>query len=212
MKGEIMKRLILVAILIVFMSQGFCFAQDMRATTEDGRKVILKKDGTYRVVESPKPSALGSQAYQKPVKATAVCKPKGDRFLIWYDPSVWREEDTTNSTKPSFIHKDGDIRAVDIAERIETSIEALKEIAVNNARQAAPDARVTFEENRVVNGKNLLCMKIEGTIKGIKFVYLSYYYAGRAGIIQHITYAPANLFSEYETDMTNFLNGLVINE
>ncbi|HEY1406371.1 MAG TPA: hypothetical protein VF857_07165, partial [Spirochaetota bacterium] len=72
--------------------------------------------------------------------------------------------------------------------------------------------RVIQEENRVVNGKNILCMKMQGTIDGIDFMYYGYYYAGKAGVIQHITFAPSNLFSEYEPDMLNFLNGLVINE
>jgi hypothetical protein len=98
-----------------------------------------------------------------------------------------------------------------LAERVEMSLEDLKEMAIANAREAAPDIRVIFEENRVVNGKNVLCMKMQGTTQGIRFVYYGYYNAGNAGVIQHLTYAPANLFSEYESVMTEFLNGLVIN-
>jgi hypothetical protein len=208
-----MIRLIPAVILTVFLFQGFCFAQDLRATTEDGRKVILKNDGTYLILETTKASSSRSQgSYQKPEKATAVSKPKGDKFLVWYDPTVWREEDPSSSKKPGFVHKDGDIQAVVIAERVEMSIEALRELAINNARHAAPDAKVTYEDNRWVNGKNMLCMKIEGTVKGARFVYWSYYYAGKAGVIQHVTFAPANLFPEYESEMTSFLNGLVINE
>jgi hypothetical protein len=208
-----MERLILGVVILAVLLHGVCYGQDTRATTEDGRKVILKKDGSYKFVDSPKPSTVKSPAsYQKPEKATAVFMPKGDRFLIWYDPSVWRhEKKSSDSDKPSFEHRDGDIGAVVLAERVEMSLEDLKEMAIANAREAAPDIRVIFEENRVVNGKNVLCMKMQGTTQGIRFVYYGYYYAGKAGVIQHLTYAPANLFSEYESVMTEFLNGLVIN-
>jgi hypothetical protein len=55
-------------------------------------------------------------------------------------------------------------------------------------------------------------MKLEGTIEGVQFVYYSYYYAGKAGTVQLLTYTSQNLFSEFEPEMTEFLNGLVIND
>ena len=209
-----MVRLAGVVLLMILLFQGTCLSQDIRATTEDGRNVVLKKDGTYSFVEPSKtPVSTGKQlSYVKPAKSTAVFRPKGDKFLVWYDPSLWQEKKDGKSDKPSFRHKDGDIGAMVLAERIQIPLSTLKDLAIDNAREAAPDARVVSQENRVVNGRTVLCMKIQGTIQGIGFVYLGYYYAGQGGLIQHLTYAPLNLFSEYEKDMTDFLNGLVIND
>lgn len=207
-----MIRLMLTCILTVILPLEFCFAQDINATTEDGRKVVLKKDGTYSLVEQPKNSSKNSASYQKPAKSSAVFRPRGDRFLIWYDPSVWREDKPLDPEKHSFTHKDGDVKVIVLAERLEMSLEALKQMALNYARKAAPDVQVIFEENRLVNGKNVLCMKFQGTGEGIKFIFYGYYYAGKAGVAQVVTFTSPSLFSEYESDMTNFLNGLVINE
>ncbi|HMK65024.1 MAG TPA: hypothetical protein VK564_04465 [Thermodesulfobacteriota bacterium] len=202
--------LIVVTITLFFTTPGF--SQNISATTEDGRKVILKKDGTYSFVESPKPLlSPGFLTFQKPDKSKTVFKPKGDRFLIWYDASLWHEK-KTDSEKPEFSHKDGDVGAIIIAERVQLTLEAFRDIALKNARAAAPDARIIQEETRVVNGKSILCLKIQGTTQGIEFIFYGYYYAGKAGVIQHLTYAPINLYSEYEKDMTDFLNGLVIQE
>jgi hypothetical protein len=90
--------------------------------------------------------------------------------------------------------------------------EALKEIVIKNAQNAAPDAKVVHEDNRIVNGKKVFCMRMEGTVAGVPFIYYGYYYAGKAGIVQLITYTGQNLYPEYESEMTEFLNGLVIND
>ena len=208
-----MTKYLCVLFLILIPVEGLCFSQDISATTEDGRKVILKKDGTWKFYSASKPS-LGNtrNSFQKPEESTSVVKLKGDKFHIWYNPSKWHQNNSADSSKPTFEHKDGDIYAMVIAERFAMTPEALKEFAIKNAQSAAPDIRVTHEENRIVNGKKILCMTMEGTIKGIQFIYYGYYYAGKAGIVQLITYTSPNLYSEYESEMTGFLNGLVVNE
>jgi hypothetical protein len=55
-------------------------------------------------------------------------------------------------------------------------------------------------------------MVMKGTIEGIQFVYYGYYYAGKAGTIQLLTYTSQNLFAEYKSEMTELLNGLTIND
>jgi len=42
-------------------------------------------------------------------------------------------------------------------------------------------------------------------------VYYGYYYGGNEGTIQVITYTGKNLFNKYQQELTNFLNGLVVN-
>lgn len=198
-------------IAIVF--TGTCFSQDLRGTTEDGRKVILKDDGTWKFSDLPPPSPESAgNVYRKPAAATTLFNAKGGKFSVWFDPATWRQKSGDLDNKTVFEHKDGDIYAMVLAERFGMPIESLKEMAIRNARNAAPDLKVTYEENRVVNGKNVLCMKMEGTIEGIPFIYYGYYYADSGGIIQLITYTSQNLFPQYEGEMTKFLDGLVVNE
>jgi hypothetical protein len=197
--------------IILFEGLGFC--QDIRATTENGRKVILKEDGSWKFCnEAERSLAHKKDSYQKSDKSTGVFKAKGDKFLIWFDPLKWQQKKSADSDKPTFVYKDGDVYAIVLAERIAMTIEALKEFAIKNAKTVAPDIKVTYEEDRIVNGKKVLCMKMDGTIENIPFVYYGYYYSGKVGMVQLITYTSQNLFPEYEPEMTEFLNGMVINE
>ncbi len=135
-------------------------------------------------------------------------------YTIKYDTSKWTvvPSDSTSDAEYEFEHVDGDVYALIIPERIELDLAALKEIALENAQSVAPDALVTFEEDRTVNGVQVHVMKIDGTLYGIAFEYYGYYYGGTAGTIQFITYTSSNLVSEYEADLTELLNGLTITE
>lgn len=208
-----MTRLLCVLIFVLILFADLSFSQDIRATTEDGRVVTLKKDGTWQFSKKSSSSATNTRGtYQKPESAIAVYKAKGGKISIWFDPSKWSQKKSDNSSKPTFEHKDGDVNVMIIAERFSMEIDALKEMAITNAREVAPDTKVTYEEKRLVNGKNMLCMKMEGTIQTIHFIYYGYYYTGKEGTVQLLAYTSQNLFPEYESDMTEFLNGLVIND
>ena len=85
-----------------------------------------------------------------------------------------------------------------------------REIALENAKAAAPDVKVLFEETRNINKKDVLCMKFNGTVRGIPLTYYGYYYGGKQGAIQLLSFTGTDLFEKYEKDMTDLLNGLEI--
>jgi hypothetical protein len=203
-----MKKLLFVCFIMLSLQ---CFAQDIRATTDDGKKVLLKNDGTWKLLNSDV-SKNNSSNKNTPSTSTKELILKGNKVSIFYNPNLWQEKSSDTPTKTTLAHKDGDVYVMIIYERIEMTLEALKNIAINNAKAAAPDVKVTLDEDRIVNGMKIYCMKMEGTIQSIKFVYYGYYYAGKAGTLQLMTYTYTNLFSEYETDMSDILNGLVIKE
>ena len=107
---------------------------------------------------------------------------------------------------------DGDGYAIVIAERLQMPLEGLRDLALNNARNAAPDAQIVSQETRRVNGRDVMVLQIRGTLQAIRFVYLGYYYAGPEGTIQLLTYTAANLFDEYKPQFEQLLDGLTINQ
>ncbi len=135
-------------------------------------------------------------------------------YTISYDTSKWIAGPSSSNTDAEyeFEHTDGDVYAMIIPERITLEFEMLKEIALENALAVAPDAQVTFEEMRTVNGVELLAMKTSGTMYGIPFEYYGYYYGGTVGTIQFIAYSSTDLMTSYDADITELLNGLSINE
>ena len=99
-----------------------------------------------------------------------------------------------------------------IAERLSIPTETLKKIALANAKEAAPDVRVISEEKRTLNGKEILCLKMIGTMQNIPFIYYGYYYSGSEGSLQVVTYTVQNLFDEFKSDFEDFLNGTQIGQ
>ena len=193
----------------VLVSHGLA-QNPIRATTEDGRRVLLYPNNTWKLApDVVQPSTEGG-SFTKPGGATKVLEIHAASTRLSYDPSRWTQEPSADRTKMTFQHVDGDGYALVIRERLQMSLDVLKEIALNNAIQAAPDAKIVFEESRVVNGVKVLCLIIEGTTSGIAFSYYGYYYSGKSGIVQIVTYTGQNLFEEYKPEFENFLNGFEV--
>jgi len=201
----------MIFLLVVAVLQGQAYSQDLRAKTEDGRQVVLKSDGTWKFVDA-KPSAESTGVYQRSESAKSVYNVKGGKVAVFFDPAKWTQNKSDEPNKVTFEHREGDIYGMLIAERFALPVSKLREIALKNAQTAAPDIKVVREENRTVNGVNVLCMQMDGTIEGISFTYFGYYYAGKSGTIQLLTYTTQNIFQESLPEMTEFLNGLEVKE
>lgn len=188
-------------------------AQAMKATAEDGTKVLLFHDGSW-IREGEKTETRNSAAFTKPISAKNKVTGKRKSYEIWFDSKKWQLLDSSkksnDETEFEFAHIDGDIGAMLIFERIEMQIDGLKSVALENARNVAPDAEIIKEEYRSVNGIEMLYCQIKGTINTISFVYHSYYYVGKAGTIQFVTYTASNLFDDYKKDLDDLLSGLLI--
>ena len=94
-----------------------------------------------------------------------------------------------------------DLYGMTITEGIEVEVEALSDLAISNAKSAAPDINVAKKEYSMVNGKKVIYMEMRGTIKSIKFTYLGYYYSDKSGSTQLITYTATNLVEKYQSDI-----------
>ncbi len=199
----------LVAIVFVWAGNAFS-AGVIDATTGDGKRVILKPDGTWAYAKPPPAKATG-KGFKRPATSTKVLKSKKGFYEIWYDPSKWISNPPSNpEAEFEFRHSSGDAYGMAIAERLAMPMATLKQVAINNAKNAAPDLKVVQQGERTVNGTKVTWMKMNGTIEGIKFTYYGYYWTGGAGSLQLVMYTGQNLFNEFKKDFDAFLNGLVI--
>jgi len=184
----------------------------IHARTEAGKDVILYPDGTWKNAAEATTPKSGSD-YTRPSSARASYKTERGEFVIWYDETKWRlaqrrtDEDIVHF---GLVHTDG--YAMIVTDGLQIPTEGLQEIALSNAKGAAPDAKIASEEMRVINGKKVLCLVIEGTIQQIPFTYYGYYYGGKQGTIQLITFTGQSLFPKYKKEFTDFLNGLEIKD
>ena len=208
-----MRRIVLTALLLLFAKLTF---SQINAVTESGDEVVLYQDGTWKYANDSTSKVseeipVNDGVFTKDKKSTFLVKSKTLNIGIWINPKEWNftkgKEDDVAEYK--FDKKGEDLFAMLISEKTPIPLETLKDIALQNARNAAPDVKIVRQEFRNVNGIKVLMLEMAGTIKGIKFTYYGYYYSNDNGTIQLLTYTGSNLFDDYFKDIELFLNGLV---
>ncbi|MFM9944633.1 MAG: hypothetical protein ACKVQB_05315 [Bacteroidia bacterium] len=187
-----------------------------KAVTETGDEVILYNDGTWKYsndsILEKKTIQLNEAVFKKNTTSTFLVKSTRVNVGIWINPKDWSFEKSKDdeASEFQFQRKDEDLYGMLIAEKVEIPIENLKEIALENAKAAAPDIKLVKEEYRMVNGVKIFMMQMSGTVQGMKVTYLGYYYSSAGGTIQLLAYTSQNLFIGYFKDIESFLNGFVV--
>lgn len=204
-------KILYLSLLLLLTTSNFA-AQ--KAITDTGEEVILNDNGTWKYLNktqvSVKKIASNSKKFKKPSQSTFLLKSVKNDSAYWLNTSKWvfKKNENDPAIEYQFQHKDKDLYAMAITEEIKIGIESLTDIALSNAKDAAPDARVIKKEYRTVNGKKVIYMEMEGTIQSIQFTYAGYYFSDDSGSTQLVTYTSSNLIDKYKPDIVKFLNGL----
>ena len=143
--------------------------------------------------------------------AMAMVESKNGNAVVWYDANKWvaTKAEQGEAAEFEFSHRKGEGNALLISERIEIPQSKIKHVVLDNAGESA---KIVFEDLRTVNGMPILCLKMTANPEDIPFSYYGYYYSGKAGFVQLVTFATDNLFDEYAADFKELLNGLEIKE
>ncbi len=207
----------LFSLLFFFLTTAQILTAQIKAVTDNGDEVILNNDGTWKYVDDI--TKIGRIVdtnkiafYKNPDATFQVKSSKVENVSIFLNPKKWsfKKGDSGDALEFEFSLKEKDAGGILITERIEMPIENLKEAAFANARKVSADMAVVNEEYRFVNGVKIFFMQMDGTVQGVKFTYLGYYYSGDKGTIQLLTYTAQSLFSEYKKELENLLNGLTV--
>ena len=192
------------------------------ALTQDGRKVLLYPDGTWKLADQAQPQGSAVQGSNStPGNAepennnppgnskTFVKAPQGE-FGVWIDKQKWTQTESDDPIRITFMHQGESSYAMIVGERARVSLDALERAALANAKKAAPDMTLLFKEKRTVGGKSVLCMQMTGTIMGNTFMYYGDYYGGPEGTLQVICYATPEQFDQAKADFDELLGGIKI--
>jgi hypothetical protein len=185
-----------------------------KAITEEGDVVVLNDDGTW-VYENGKADEdvqleMNPLNFSKDPSSNFMLKSTKTNAAFWINSKKWKFKKNDNgheSAEYTFNIKGSDLYGMVITEAWEMNLDELVKLAVSNAKEAAPDLRVVKQEYRMVNGRKVIYMEMEGTIQSLKFTYLGYYFSDKSGATQYLTYTGSNLVSKYRKDIDNFLNG-----
>ena len=217
MKSEkCMQKFILISLIILSARIGVA---QISAVTSKGDEVVLYDNGTWKYVSDP-----DTLAKEIPISNTRYTKKNTSSFevkstvtpnvSVFINPKVWSFEKSKegHAREYTFQLKGKDAYGMLITERIGIPIEALKNLALKNAKKAAPDIKLIKEEYRFVNSVKVLFLQMNGTIQGVEFSYCGYYYSSRSSSVQFITYTARNLLNEYKASLDDLLNGLSVVE
>lgn len=159
--------------------------------------------------------ASGAAGFARPALSTWLVKDDKGRFGIWVNPTKWTLSPYKQNPEARFelAHQSGDAYVFVFAENISLVPAAITKMALKNSQAVAPDAHIVFEDKRTVNGVDVTCLQIEGTLEqALPFTYLGYYYSGKGGTIQVVGSTAHDLFDKYKNDLYELLNGLEIYE
>ena len=212
-----MSKLLFIFFLLTFSNIS---KSQIRALTESGREVLLFENGTWKYSQDSVNNlsdkidsiATNSNSFSKTTAETFLVKSNIFNVGVYLDPSKWTfsfHKDNEKNPEYHFTMKSADGYAMMITERTPIGLENMRQIALVNAQKASIDAKETVAEYRMVNNKKVLCLKIQGTISGIKFTYLGYYYSNENGTIQLVCYTTQKFFDGLQNELELFLDGLV---
>ena len=179
-------------------------AADMRAITEDGRKVLLSPDGKWRF-DTRGPAAMngaGDSPYQTRVK----------KFSLAFNTDEWRllppKDEEPN--KRTLQHKTLPIHALIVADEIPAKTETMKEVILHNVKSAGASSTVLLDTTEPLGDKQVGAIRLAASVKGMDFVFSTYYYADDDGNIQVTCFTGQSLFFKYQSDCQKLLSGLTI--
>ncbi len=210
-------RLFCLGFMVMFLWVG-ALAQEV-LVTERGDSILLHSDGTWEYFNSSmkeiQPIQIGtnSHVFTKPKSSKDKVNGKDGAYELWYNNKNWKRVpsgELSPDADLAFKLNRGDVYGMIIYEELEIELESLTEIALENARSAAPDIQLIEKEYREVNGNRIICMKMKGSMQGIKVVYYSYFFSNINGSIQFHTFTGQGVLSKYTNDIEDLLNGLIV--
>ena len=193
-------------------------AAQKKAVTDNGDQVVLYADGTWKAIDtgsSLEPQiSVNAKPFIKSDKSKFLVKSNRANVGVWIDSKKWtfKKGGVNDEVEYHFAAKGNEVFGMMLVERIEMPIETLAQAAFQNAQEESADIYIVKQEYRMVNGKKVLLMQMNGTIKGIKFSYYGYYYSNPGGTVQMVTYTAQNMFQDQMAKAEELLNGLALVE
>ena len=186
----------------------------IKAVTENGDEVVLYDDKSWKFINENINNEFDSSknypVFYHDENSTFLLKSNINDVGVMIDPKKWSfNKSSTDDSEFEFELKNESLFGLMINEKIEMPLETLKESAFYNFDFAANNANILEEEYRYINDLLVLKLHMQGTIDGFSVYYYGYYFSGKEGTTQFVTYSTSNLFELYKNEAEQLLNGLV---
>jgi hypothetical protein len=126
-------------------------------------------------------------------------------YALWVDGTKWNPNNFYTLGERELSHVSGDITAKIETDRLAMPTSMLREIVLQGIKEADPDAQVIYEEQRMVNGRQILAIQFLVTLEGKRSRVLGYYHGGSSGCIQAIAYTSDSKFANNLAEISELL-------
>ncbi|MDH4262159.1 MAG: hypothetical protein OEV78_03835 [Spirochaetia bacterium] len=191
--------------------EGSSSKAPIKAVTESGESVNLYFDGTWKYV--PKElRAINSKKFTTPSLSKDNVKGKNTQYTINYDSKKWKilEKSLSEIAEYSLEYTDAKAYAMVVPENEYIPMEELRNVVIQNVREASSSVKILNEEERVVNGVKVIMLTIKANIEGMNFIYMYYIYSEKKSSFQIVGFTAEESFPDYKNDIEELLNGFVV--
>ena len=206
---------LLVPLAVLFSLTTLSVFAATEAVTKDGRHVILDDNGTWKLqVEKTNELVDISLAHATPKSATSVARSGFGVFLFGYDPNTWSVEQHPLSETVEFMfrHKNGSAFVKVVTERVQMTLNGLKELNIGLMQKTDPKAHIENEAMLTVNGNTGLVLDNVGEAFGAKWHIRRFLWSGKQGSVQIICSEANNLYEESAADINDLIAGFSVVE
>lgn len=198
-----------VALALFFLAFS-AFAEDVTVQV-NGKTIILHDNKTWEVVETSANKSENLLELKKAVSQSQFLGSDTGKFSVSYDPLIWDKVKPFNeSAEFSFQNKAKSGFGMVIFEGLGTSLEALKNALVSNAKNIDPNATIQDVQPCSVNGIEGELVTYVAVGQGIPFTLLAFIATGEFGSIQFTFYTSTTSFPKLKSEFIKAISGLKI--
>uniref|UniRef100_Q023U8 Uncharacterized protein n=1 Tax=Solibacter usitatus (strain Ellin6076) TaxID=234267 RepID=Q023U8_SOLUE len=134
-------------------------------------------------------------------------------FVIWVDETKWKQEESDTPGMLTFAHLNSDMGTAVLTDRLGFRAEVMRDVALEAFQRGDPNAKITSEEKRIVNGRQVLAFEISAKVEGVPSRIFGYSHGGASGDVEILGMIPVTQLTENNiADVTEFLNGLEMSD
>lgn len=136
----------------------------------------------------------------------------GGDAVLWLDPSKWEPGESSGANEMQFVHKNGMAEVRLIFSREGKSEEQLAEAALASLGRVDPKVRLIYKERRLVNGVEMLHLRMETTSKPSQSIAVwGYVYGDEDRNVRLFALVSNKILDRMDSVILELLDGLDVN-
>jgi hypothetical protein len=162
-------------------------------------------------LEISEPVAESPSAENSEIGTGRLTLPSGQTVLE-FDKSKWKLMGSPQVGRYFLAHRSDEAFAQLIWESLAFPLDNLPDMGLKNLKFEDPDPSVTLRKRVKVNGLEMAQMNVDANVRGLALTYHNYYYSGKVGTVQIMTWTKQGDMEKHEKELFDFVKGFHVSE